>query len=161
MFGFNFAPQGWALCNGQVVPISQNTALFALLGTTYGGNGTSNFALPNLQSRVAVHQGAGPGLSECPIGTDGGSETTTLLKSQLPAHNHLVKVDNGAASSQRPAGHVLARSSAEVYAPTSNGSTLNAGTVSETGGNKPFNNLQPYLVLNFCIALVGIFPPRS
>lgn len=161
MFGFNFAPQGWALCNGQLLPISQNTALYSLLGTSYGGNGTSNFALPNLQSRVAVHQGEGAGLSSYPIGQEGGTETTTLLESQLPAHSHLVKVDNGAGSLERPAGHVLARSSTNLYAPTSDGLTLKPDAVTSTGSNKPFNNVQPYLVLNFCIVLVGIFPSRN
>ena len=161
MFGFNFAPSGWAFCNGQLLPISQNTALFSLLGTTYGGNGTSTFALPNLQSRVAVHMGEGSGLSDYVLGQNGGSETTTLLESQLPAHSHVVNVDNGAGSFEKPAGHVPARSSAKAYARTSDGSTLNASTVSTTGSNQPFNNLQPYLVLNFCIALQGIFPSRS
>lgn len=161
MFGFNFAPVGWAFCNGDLLPISQNTALFSLLGTTYGGNGTSNFALPNLQSRVAVHMGEGSGLSSYDIGQDGGSETTTLLESQLPAHNHLVNVHDNEGAFARPKGNVLARSSVEGYARTSDGSTLNQGALSATGNNQPFNNIQPYLVLNFCIALQGIFPSRS
>jgi microcystin-dependent protein len=161
IFGFNFAPIGWALCNGQLLPISQNTALFSLLGTTYGGNGTSNFALPNLQGRIPIHQGTGAGLSPYVIGQTGGTESTTLTVGELPAHNHPVNAHNGVGTLARPAASVPARSSAEAYAPAPDGTTMDAGMIGDTGSGQPFNNLQPYLVLNVCISLLGIFPSRN
>jgi microcystin-dependent protein len=162
MFGFNFAPSGWALCNGQLLPISQNTALFALIGTYYGGNGTTNFALPNLQSTVAIHQGQGPGLSPYVIGQTGGTENVTLTSGQMPLHNHQVNANASPASGSRPAGSVLGRPTTDIYAAAPDGSTtLNAGTISNTGGSQPHPNLQPFLVVNFCIALQGVFPSRN
>ena len=162
MFGFNFAPVGWAFCNGQLLPISQNTALFSLLGTFYGGNGTTNFALPNLQSRVAIHNGQGSGLSSYDIGQAGGTETVTLLPAQMPAHSHSVHADANEARSADPVGHLLAKAATHVYTGRPAGSTLmNSGMVGDSGGGEPHSNIQPYLVLNFCIALQGIFPARS
>jgi microcystin-dependent protein len=158
IFGFTFAPQGWALCNGQTLSISQNTALFALLGTTYGGNGTSNFQLPNLESRVPVHFGQGAGLSPYTQGQMGGTENHTLTVGQLPAHNHPVAI-GAAQTTDLPAGAVLAQNGA--YATTVASGNANAGFVQDTGGNTPFPILQPYLTLNFCIALEGIFPSRN
>ncbi len=159
-FGFNFAPNGWAMCNGQLLPISQNTALFTLLGTTYGGDGISNFALPNLQGRVAIHQGDGSGLSPYVIGQSGGTENNTLNENQMPAHGHEVLGHAAAATSPKPAGHVPATTTTDSYAtvPTT---AMNAGMIGATGGGQPFSITQPYLTLNFCIALVGIFPSRS
>ena len=164
LFPYNFAPRGWAFCNGQIMAISQNTALFSLLGTTYGGNGTTNFALPDLRGRVAVSSGQGPGLSSYVLGQQSGSENTTLLQAQMPAHSHTVSpaANDAAASVTRPGGAVMARVSTAIYAGAGDGSTtMAASTTSNTGGNQPHTNIQPLLVLNYCIALQGIFPSRS
>ena len=162
MFGFNFAPQGWAMCNGQILPINQNTALFSLLGTYYGGNGTSTFALPNLQSSVAIHQGQGPGLSPYVLAQVGGAENVTLTSGQMPAHNHQVGANAGPAGGTRPGGAALGRTSDDVYAAAPDGSTtMNASMIGTAGSSLPHTNIQPYLVLNFCIALQGIFPSRN
>jgi microcystin-dependent protein len=162
VFGFNFAPSGWAFCDGQLLPISQNTALFSLLGTQYGGNGTSNFALPNLQGNVARGQGQGPGLSLVDIGETSGTETVTVLTSEMPQHNHLAAANNSAADSSSPAGEVWAPEAAGTNAYASSGSaTMSPLVLGVTGGNQPHNNLQPYLVMNFCIALQGIYPARQ
>jgi microcystin-dependent protein len=160
-FGFTFAPSGWALCNGQLLPISQNTALFSLIGTFYGGNGTSNFALPNLQSRVAIHMGQGAGLSPYQIGQASGVENQTLLTSQLPTHSHQATATDGNAAGTRPGGSVPGRVQTAIYAPAPDGTILNAGTVGTAGGSQPFSVLEPYLSTNFCIALFGIFPARN
>ncbi len=163
---FNFAPKGWAQCNGQLLPISQNTALFSLLGTFYGGDGKSTFALPDLQGRAALHQGQGPGLSERFLGEQGGSETITLLVTEMPVHTHIAnaKVAGGQPS---PAGLVWGTSSAAkvaafFYAPAAAAPVnMNPTALSITGGSQPHNNMPPYLTLNYCIALQGVFPPRS
>jgi microcystin-dependent protein len=161
MFGFNFAPQGWAMCNGQLLPISQNTALFALIGTFYGGNGTNTFALPNLQSSVAIHQGQRSGLSPYQIGEAGGVENVTLTQGQMPTHSHPVEANSSPATGTRPSGTVLARTTANVYAAAPDTTTMNAGTIGSTGSSQAHPNIQPYLVLNFCIALNGVFPSRN
>jgi microcystin-dependent protein len=161
MFGFNFAPRGWLLCNGQVLSISQYTALFSLLGTTYGGNGTSTFALPNLESRVAIHQGQGSGLSPYVIGQEGGTESVTLLSTQMPQHNHTVATNNGAGTTSRPSGEFLARSTDNAYAAATDATTLSAAAIGQTGGSQPHNNIQPFLTVNFCIATTGVFPARN
>jgi microcystin-dependent protein len=166
VFAGNFPPNGWALCNGQLLPISQNTALFSLLGVNYGGNGTTNFALPNLQGAFPIHAGssAGPGLSQRVTGQAGGSEAVALTAAQLPGHGHVVEAVNGA-STGTPGGTVS-------LAPTSNGSALYRapdGTYLNTapsdlapaGGGAPHNNLPPYLALTFIIALQGIYPSRA
>jgi len=163
MVGFNFAPRYWATCDGQLLPIAQNTALFSLLGTMYGGNGINTFALPDLRGRVPIHQGQGPGLSPYTIGQVAGTENTTLLSSQMPTHNHLVNVNTGAGTQASPGGGFLAVEStgtSQNYAGSANGS-LNAAAVSTAGGNQPFSILQPYLCINFVIALQGIFPSRN
>jgi microcystin-dependent protein len=160
-FGFNFAPQGWAMCNGQVLSIAQNAALFSLLGTFYGGNGTTNFALPNLQSRVGIHQGQGPGLSSYVIGEVSGSESVTLTAGQMPAHSHSLIANAGTAGVSRPDGAVLARTGSNTYAAAPDGTAMNAGAIGQAGGSQPFSILQPFLCLNFCIALQGIFPSRN
>lgn len=164
IFPFNFAPKGWAWCDGQLLPLSQNTALFSLLGTTYGGNGKSNFALPDLQGRAPMHPGQGPGLSLHDLGETGGSETVTLLESEIPAHSHAIRAyasDPGDHFS--PSGASLSRSS--------NGNAYQTGTsglvpmspqaLAPAGGDQPHNNLMPYLTFYFCIALQGVFPPRG
>jgi microcystin-dependent protein len=162
MFGFNFAPVGWQMCNGQLLSISENEALFNLIGTTYGGNGTSTFALPDLRGRVAIHIGRGNGLSQYVFGQTGGAESVTLTQSQMPTHAHAVDASSALASGGRPSGAVLARSGTDIYAAAPDGSTtMNAGMIGTTGSNLPHPNIQPYLALNFCIALQGIFPSRS
>jgi microcystin-dependent protein len=164
IFGFNFAPTGWALCNGQILPIAQNTALFSLLGTTYGGNGQSTFALPNLQNSAPMHPGQGPGLSLHDLGEVGGSETVTLLQSEIPAHNHFMMAQNQPAQLDAPApDRTFARSSggfAYKVAPYNQIVQMSPNMIAPTGGDLPHNNLMPYLTLNFCIALQGVFPPR-
>lgn len=162
IFGFNFAPRGWAFCNGQVMPISQNTALFSLLGTFYGGDGISTFALPNLQGSVPVHQGQGSGLSDIFQGQSGGEETVTLITSELPQHSHTAACNNSQADSVTPGGEEWAPEVAgsNAYSSTA-GSVMSPTALASAGGGQPHNNLQPYLVLNFCIALLGIFPARS
>ena len=165
IFPFNFAPTGWAFCNGQLLPISQNTALFSLLGTFYGGDGKSTFALPDLQGSVAVHSGQGPGLSDRFLGEQSGSETVTLLGSEMPVHTHSLRANPQLGDSPSPAANrTIARlGSINVYQTTSNASLTNMAVegLPVAGGDLPHNNLMPYLTLNYCIALQGIFPPRS
>lgn len=161
--GFNFAPRGWAFCNGQILSIQQNTALFSLLGTTYGGNGVSTFALPNLQSRVPVHVGQGPGLTARVLGELGGEEKHTLLVPEMPMHNHLANAAQSANQSL-PTGFIWGGDGTGTLATFSNGapdSTLSPQAIGISGGSQPHNNLQPYLAFNFCIALSGVFPSRN
>lgn len=163
IFPFNFAPTGWALCNGQLLPLSQNTALFSLLGTTYGGDGKSTFALPDLNGRAPMHPGQGPGLSMRFLGEQAGEEAVTLLTSEMTNHAHTVRASGALADSRSPASNVvLARSKNAVLYQTdsTNLKTMDVRTAAPSGGGAPHNNLQPYLVLNFCIALQGVFPPR-
>jgi microcystin-dependent protein len=164
MVAFNFAPSGWALCNGQFLSISSNTALFALLGTFYGGNGTTTFALPNLQSRVAVHQGQGPGLSPYVIGQTGGVENVTLLASQMPVHSHSVNAVSTGGNAASPAGALPAVESTGTsldYSSAAANTTMNTTMIGNAGSGTPFQNIQPYLCVNFVIALQGIFPSRN
>jgi microcystin-dependent protein len=166
IFPFNFAPKGWAFCDGQLLPISQNTALYALLGTTYGGDGKSTFALPNFQGNVPIHWGQGPGLSEYVLGQQSGSESLTLIDSEMPAHIHNAQwatqqvntenPTNAVWTDVAPAGSMGAYST--VAAPTTPMNVMASGI---TGGNLPHNNMMPTLTLNFCIALQGVFPPRG
>lgn len=163
MFGFNFAPKGWSFCDGQLLPLSQNTALFSLLGTTYGGNGKSNFALPNLQGNVAMHPGQGPGLSLHDLGEIGGSQTVSLLESEIPSHSHALManvLDIADTNVVSPTASLALSSGGTLYQSTPN-AQLNPEALSPAGGDMPHNNMQPYLVLNFCIALQGVFPPRG
>lgn len=164
IFSFNFAPLGWAFCNGQLMPISQNTALFALLGTTYGGNGASTFALPDMLGRAPMQAGQGQGLSWRDLGERGGSQSVTLLQSEMPAHAHAARVDALDPSDLTAPGpdRVLAQSSGVfAYQPVAgNLGTMAPDALAPAGGDQPHNNMQPYLALNFCIALQGIFPPR-
>jgi len=165
IFPFNFAPKGWAWCNGQLLPLSQNTALFSLLGTTYGGDGKSNFALPDLQGRAPMHPGQGPGLSLHDLGERGGSETVTLLESEMPNHPHTLRANTDFADVQNPSpARSIARSqNANAYkAPAGQPVVqLSPQALAPAGGDQPHNNLQPYLTLYFNIALQGVFPPHS
>jgi microcystin-dependent protein len=164
IFPFNFAPKGWAFCDGQLLPISQNTALFSLLGTTYGGDGKSNFALPNMQGDAPMHRGQGPGLSLHDLGETGGEDTVTLLQSEMPSHSHALVAAANTALVKLPDPTVsLARSkNANVYSDQpGNLVNLNLNTVAPAGGSLPHNNMQPYLTLNYCLALQGVFPARS
>jgi microcystin-dependent protein len=162
IFPFNFAPKGWAWCDGQLLPLSQNTALFSLLGTTYGGDGKSTFALPDLQGRAAMHPGQGPGLSLHDLGETGGSETVTLLESEIPAHSHTYSPSVRPADSLNPGG-LASGTGNNMYAAAAGASFTNASpqALATAGGSLPHNNMQPFLTLFFCIALQGVFPPRT
>ncbi|MEK6374814.1 MAG: tail fiber protein [Acidobacteriota bacterium] len=166
IFPFNFPPKGWAWCDGQLLPLSQNTALFSLLGTTYGGDGKSNFALPDLQGRAPMHPGQGPGLSLHDLGETGGSETVTLLESEIPAHTHTLVGQVPPADTNLPTGNVLARSSVGTvtpYLPPAGAPlvAMSSSALAPAGGDQPHNNMQPYLTFYFNIALQGVFPPRT
>jgi microcystin-dependent protein len=164
MFGFNFAPTGWAQCNGQLLPISQNTALFSLLGTFYGGDGKSTFALPNLEGSAAVSQGQGAGLSEYFLGQQSGSDFITLLQSEMPAHSHTAMAATTSGNSKNPNGTVLARSGGgNVYLAPAGAPIVPMAfqTLAPAGGSLPHNNMMPFLTVNFCIAMQGVFPPRQ
>ncbi len=164
IFPFNFAPKGWAFCDGQLLPISQNTALFSLLGTMYGGNGVQNFALPDLQGSAPMGVGQGPGLTDRFQGEQGGTETVTLLESEIPSHSHSIvaAVDAGDVSVPGP-DVVLARSTGGTayQAQPTPGEYLAPEALMPSGGSMPHNNMQPYLTLNFCIAMQGVYPPRG
>ncbi len=163
LFGGNFAPKGWATCDGQLLSIQQNTALFSILGTTYGGNGVTNFALPDLRGRVPVHAGTGPGLSTYVEGEVSGSENVTLLGPELAMHSHTVKVSGTGAdeSVSSPGGNILAGFQGYGPAGSADGSQLGKVTCGPIGGNGPHNNIQPYQCVTYIIAMVGLFPPRS
>jgi microcystin-dependent protein len=163
IFPFNFAPRGWAWCDGQLLPLSQNTALFSLLGTTYGGNGKSNFALPDLQGRAPMHPGQGPGLSLHDLGETGGSETVTLLESEMPRHSHFARASTAPAEDNDPPGQYLGRpaTNRNIYGAAAFLVQMAPEDLPPAGGDQPHNNLQPYLTFYFCIALQGVFPPRT
>lgn len=166
LFAGTFAPANWAFCDGSLLSISQNTALFSLLGTTYGGNGTSTFALPDLRGRVPVHMGFGPGLSNYALGQQGGSENVTLTSQQLPTHTHTAKcaTTNNLGTQSSPAGNYWSTdggANTEAYNSASDNSAMAASVVGPTGGSQPHNNMQPFQVVNYIIALNGIYPPRS
>ncbi len=153
IFSFVQAPQGWALCNGQFMPINQNQALFSLLGTTYGGNGQTTFALPNLRGRVPIHEGSGHTLGEA-----AGSTSVTVNIQQLPSHTHGLQATNVTSTLDAPGGNFLGKAPINAYGSPASFSAMDPGTVGNVGGSQPHNNMMPYLTLNFCIALVGIFP---
>ena len=156
IISWNFPPKGWAFCNGQLLPINQNQALFSLLGTTYGGDGRVNFALPDLRDRVPIHMGQGHTLGE-----RAGESAHTLTLSEMPQHVHFLNANTGAGVETTPNGAILAKAPANAYAPPANLTALNAATSLNTGGSQPHVNMQPYLGLNFVIALQGIFPSQT
>jgi len=158
-FGFNFAPRNWAFCNGQILSIAQNTALFSLLGTMYGGNGQTTFALPDLRGRTSLHFGQGAGLSNYTQGETGGVETVTLANKEMPMHNHTLNAASGAKLNNQPANNSLG--GANIYVAVAPDSVMSAGSIGMSGGNQPHENRQPYLVINWCISLQGIFPSRN
>lgn len=158
MVGFNFAPKGWALCDGQLLPIAQNQALFSLLGTFYGGDGRTTFALPNLQGRVPIHQGNSAGTSTYAIGTSGGVEQVALQVNNLPAHTHAANCNTASGAKSNPANNFWAK--APAYAASTN-AQMAATAIGSTGGNQPLTVVQPFLCVNFIIALQGIFPSRD
>jgi microcystin-dependent protein len=164
MFGCNFAPLGWALCNGQLLAISQNTALFSLLGTNYGGNGQNTFGLPNLQASASLNAGNGPGLTPRSTGEIGGVANVTLINQEMPTHNHLVNAKIPS-NIQTPVANIFgnygsSRPAQNYYAVGNPNAGMNPGALSVTGGTQPHNNLMPYQTVTFCIALQGIFPQR-
>jgi len=165
IFPFNFAPKGWAFCDGQLLPLSQNTALFSLLGTTYGGNGKSNFALPDLQGRAPMHPGQGPGLSLHDLGETGGSETVSLLESEIPTHSHalMASVEDGVQGTLTPGITLASSVGGTLYQTNTNTNlvSMNPNSLAPAGGDQPHNNMMPYLTFYFCIALQGVFPPRT
>lgn len=156
IISFNFPPRGWAFCNGQLLPIAQNQALFSILGTTFGGDGRQNFGLPNLQGRVPFHFGNG-----FVLGQVGGEQAHTLNQSELPTHTHTLQASSSAATSNLPTGNALAAPKTPLYGPAASLTGLASASLAPVGGSQPHNNMQPYLVLNFVIALQGIFPSRN
>ena len=160
MFGFNFAPTGWALCDGQILPISQNTALFSLLGTTYGGDGKSTFALPDLQGSVPLHPGQGQGLSLYDLGQVSGTESVTLLTSEIPLHSHSFTATEEIVNENNVTNNFFGAGESR-YAPPAAVTQMAPQALPPAGASLPHNNMMPYLVINFCIALQGIFPPRT
>jgi microcystin-dependent protein len=166
MFGGNFAPRGWAFCNGQILPIAQNTALFSLLGTTYGGNGQTTFALPDLRGRVPMHWGQGPGLTPRSLGETSGSENVTLLSNQMPAHTHSLTANNQQGDAFSPEGAVAAaavdssQQPLNIYSSSAN-TTMSAQAIGAAGGSQPHSNMQPFQCVSFIIALEGIYPSRN
>jgi microcystin-dependent protein len=162
-FGFTFAPRGWAFCNGQLLSIAQNTALFSLLGTTYGGDGQTTFALPNLQSRLPLHFGQGPGLSSYALGEATGTEGVTLTQNTMPSHNHLSTTPATAAdgTSIDPAAGAVLGAGTSIYIVAAANIQMSPTPTSLTGGSQPFSDIQPILAINFCIALEGLYPSRN
>jgi microcystin-dependent protein len=164
IFPFNFAPKGWAWCDGQLLPLSQNTALFSLLGTTYGGDGKSTFALPDMQGNAPMHPGQGPGLSLHNLGETGGSETVTLLQSEMPAHSHAMRAasqDNADVNLVSPTASFAPSTGGTLYQDTTNNTQLSDQALAPVGGSQPHNNMMPFLTFYFNIALQGVFPPRT
>lgn len=153
---FGFAPRNWAMCNGQLLPINQNQALFALLGTTYGGNGQTTFALPNLQGRTPIHEG-----NSFTLGQAGGEVSHTLSMAEMPQHNHIPQGSSSASNSSTPGGNLWGSGGLATYSPSPPNASLPAGAISNTGGGQPHSNTPPYLVLNVIICLLGIFPSRN
>ncbi len=160
IFAGNFAPRGWAFCNGQLLPIAQNTALFSLIGTTYGGDGRTTTALPNHKGRAPMHPGRGPGVTARRLGQKGGTETVTLTEAQMPEHTHRLTGTGEDIGATTPCNNSLAVGNA-LYSPSSDGTTMANASLPNAGGSLAHNNVQPFLTLNFIIALVGLYPSRS
>lgn len=163
IFAGNFAPRGWAFCDGQLMPIAQNTALFSLLGTTYGGDGRSTTALPNLQGRAPMHPGRGPGLTSRRLGERGGVETVTLTEAQMPSHTHQLRGDEDAGEQNTPVANVTAtvRANQRLYAAPAALGPMAARSAGVVGGSQGHENMHPFLAINYIIALVGLYPSRS
>lgn len=164
LFAGNFAPRGWMFCQGQILAIAQNTALFSILGTTYGGNGTTTFALPDLRGRAPIQQGQGPGLPPYQLGQMGGEPAVTLIITQMPAHNHALMVDPNSGDQTTPQGHVLgaeASGATAFYSASNPSAMMNPAAIGLTGGNQPHDNMSPYLAINYIIAVEGIYPSRN
>jgi len=162
IFPFNFAPKGWAFCDGQILPISQNTALFSLLGTTYGGDGKSTFGLPNMQGNAPMHPGQGPGLSLHDLGETGGSDTVSLIESEIPSHSHALIVSLSDGLFTQPSGQLFSQGvGVNIWGTTTLDTQFSDNAIAPAGGDQPHNNMQPYLTLNFCLALQGVYPPRT
>jgi len=161
MVGFNFPPAGWALCDGQLLAISQNETLFTLIGTTYGGDGEETFALPNLQSRMPIHTGQGPGLSNYNLGETGGVESVTLTAQQIPVHNHPLLCSDQNGSQTSPSEGVAAANTLNQYSPPNSPQAMNANLINPSGGSQPHENMMPFLTINFIISLFGIFPTQN
>jgi len=161
-FAFNFAPRSWSFCNGQLLPISQNTALFSLFGTIYGGDGRTNFALPNMQGRSPVHAGRGPGLTSRRLGERGGAEQVSLNSLQIPAHSHTLNATSNRGDQTTPVGHSLSKDGRDkTYSNTTPNTSMHSSSVVATGEGQAHNNMPPYLAVNCNVALVGIYPPRN
>ncbi len=160
MVGFNFAPRGWALCDGQILPINQNQSLYSLLGTTYGGDGRTSFGLPDLRGRTPIHVGQSDSGTNYTQGQKGGEETHTLSTNEMPQHNHLEIATSQSANQSTPGNNILATTTDNIYGGSTN-ATLNTGSIANTGGGQAHENTQPWLAVNFCIALQGLFPSRN
>ena len=160
MFGGNFAPAGWVFCSGQLMPISENDALFTLIGTTYGGDGQETFGIPDLQSRVPMHVGTRDGITY-QLGESGGVESVTLTLQQIPVHTHAILGSGAGATTQTPGGNVAAVAAAQVYSSASSPTQMSAQSISPIGGSQPHDNIQPYLCISFILSLFGVFPQQS
>jgi len=160
IFAGNFAPRGWAFCNGQLLPIAQNTALFSLIGTTYGGDGRTTTALPNLQGRAPMHPGGGPGLTIRRLGEKGGNTTVTLTEAQMPQHTHTLQATEEEVDRRTPENRFLAEGE-QIYGTATNLGNMANGSLTANGGSQPHNNMQPFLAVNFIVALTGLYPSRS
>jgi microcystin-dependent protein len=158
--GFNFAPRGWAFCDGQILPINQNQALYSLLGTTYGGDGRTTFALPDLRGRTPIHMGTGSGLTQRNLGSRSGEERHSLTVNEIPSHTHVARASSVSGDAPVPTGNVLAAAN-NAYGPPNNLTPLHAGSLAASGAGQGHENMQPYLTLSFCIALQGLFPSRN
>ena len=161
MFAGNFAPRGWAFCDGQLMAVNQNDALFSLYGTIYGGDGRTTFGLPDLRGRTPIHAGPGPGLTNHRLGSKGGQETVTLTTSEMPSHDHAFNASNDIATIHEAAGKVFAVAPANFYEDQERNVNLNTGSITNTGGNRSHNNIMPYLCIHFIVALFGVYPSRS
>ena len=161
MFAGNFAPRQWAFCDGQVIEISQNDALYSLIGTTYGGDGMNTFALPDMRGRIPIHAGSGPGLTPRPLGAKSGAETVTLTTAQFPSHSHPFMASTDVADTQAPADHVLDQPSRNIYTESGNPVDMDPNTITANGGSQAHSNMMPYLCINFIISLYGIYPQRQ